>query len=152
MKKLLLAVGVTCLVAINAPAAQAQVSFGAQASFADDTDFGVGARANIGLPFSGFKAIASFDYFFPDGFDYFELNGNAVYSIRTTTPGFGPYVGGGLNIAHSSVDAIDFSDTEMGLNLLGGAEFGTGPIKPFAELRIELRDEGQFVLAGGVNF
>lgn len=158
MKKLMMALGVVCLVALSAPQAQAQVSFGAQASFANDTDFGIGARANIGLPFPGFKAIASFDYFFPDieALDYFEINGNAVYSISVPTPGFAPYVGGGLNVARFSVDTdlpgIGVSDTRMGLNLLGGAEFGTGPIRPFAELRLELEGGEQFILAGGVNF
>jgi hypothetical protein len=157
MKKLLMALAAAALVGTVTTEANAQVSFGAQLSIADDTDLGIGARANFGLPYTGVRVIASFDYFFPevDGFDYFEINGNVAYSIPVLTPGFSPYVGGGLNLARASVDAGslgDVSDTELGFNLLGGASFGIGPIKPFAELRIELGGGEQFVIAGGINF
>lgn len=170
MKKLCVAAAVLGMVALGAGEARAQVSFGAQASFADDVDFGVGGRVYAALPFNRTRFVGSFDYFFPDDgggsplgdsfdFTYFEVNGNAVYSLPVRNmPSFAPYVGGGLNIAHSSVEfevlgeRQSSSDTEMGLNLLGGAEFGQGNARPFVELRIEMAGGEQFVLAGGVRF
>lgn len=158
MKKLLLLLAVAGMVGVSAGEARAQASFGAQASFADDMDLGVGARVYLGLPWDAMQFVGSFDYFFPDSdvLDYFELNANAVYALSAASaPSFFPYVGGGLNLARYGFDfgeLGDDSEIEMGLNAIGGAEFGTGPVKPFAELRLELRDGGQFVLAGGVHF
>lgn len=61
-----------------------------------------------------------------------------------------PYVGGGLNIAHSSNAT---SNTELGVNLLGGLRFGIGPVvKGFSEVRLELSGGEQFVVTFGVLF
>jgi hypothetical protein len=156
MKKLLLALAAAALVGTVTTEAKAQVSFGAQLSFADETDLGIGARANIGLPFTGLRVIPAFDYFFPDreGLDYFEISGNVAYSIGVPNPALSPYVGGGLLIARTSWDLpeISRSNTDLGLNLLGGVRFGVGPIKPFAEARFAIVDDSQFIIAGGINF
>lgn len=106
--------------------------------------------------------MGTFDYFFPDieGYNYFEVNANALYSLPLAgITGFRPYVGGGLNIARGSLDIdlpeglgdISASDTELGLNLIGGAEFGIGRIRPFAELRAQIAGGEQFVLTGGIR-
>lgn len=142
--------------------AHAQISFGAQASFADETDFGIGARIYAGLPLTGLELVGAFDYFFPseEGLNYFEVNANALYSLPLAgMTGFRPYVGGGLNIARASVDIPEeleefldsSSNTEIGLNLIGGLEFGFGPIKPFAELRAQISGGEQIVLTGGIR-
>src|SRR5690606_34189644 len=136
-----------------------------------EMDFGVGVRAGMALPFTGLSAVASFDYYFPDldNFTYFELNGNVLYDIPLVgVTGFAPYVGGGLNIARSkfewegvSVPGIveipggSESNTELGLNIVGGANFNLAVIRPFAELRYQIHGgdfENQFVIAAGVTF
>jgi len=129
---------------VQAQEARAQVRFGAQASVADDVDLGLGARVLFSLKqFSErLEGIASFDWFFPDsgaGVDwtYFELNGNVVYSIP---------------LSNTSALRPSASDTEIGLNLLGGSKFGSGRITPFAELRLELGGGEQFVISGGILF
>lgn len=75
-------------------------------------------------------------------------------------PAFRPYVGGGLNFARWSMDIPaelkpfiegSASDTELGLNLIGGAEFGVGRFKPFAELRAQISGGEQVVLAAGIR-
>lgn len=168
------------LVLWSVPAA-AQVTFGAQGSYGDDSDFGVGARVvfpigeDLDQPsesiFSQLRLTGSFDWFFPDCGDggtfdgtefeidctYWELNGNGILPLN-----FGesidPYVGAGLNVAHGSASSsvsgfeAEFSDTEMGLNLLGGLEFGPSGLPLFAELRIELGGGEQFVLTLGALF
>ncbi|NIR46648.1 MAG: porin family protein [Gemmatimonadetes bacterium] len=143
-----------CLLTVLAwPATlSAQLDVGPQASWADDADFGIGGRAMLGIPVDiPLAAIGSFDYFFPDGdVDYWEINANAVYKFRVPGGVVAPYAGAGLNVAHTSVG--DLSETDVGLNLLGGATFDAGQLTPFAELRVELGGGEQFVLTGGLLF
>jgi hypothetical protein len=134
------------------------LQFGAQVNWATDTDFGLGARAvysslgqAVGL--SGLEGVASLDFFFPgSGVTYFEVNADVTYPLRiASAPTISPYVGGGLNVAHSSASGVGGS-TDVGLNLLGGTRFGLGSLKAFGEGRLELRSGSQFVLTFGVLF
>jgi opacity protein-like surface antigen len=144
-----------------------------QASWADDVDLGIGGRIEIGLdnkiatsgPLSRAFFITSFDYFFWDcdegsslyevDCSYWELNPGIGVPLPAT--GLNPYVGAGLNIARASVDLNvpgfedDASDTEIGLNLLGGLKFNIGSLPSFVEGRLELGGGEQFVLTFGVN-
>ncbi|MFP4623087.1 MAG: hypothetical protein ACOCVZ_10255 [Gemmatimonadota bacterium] len=168
MKNLLIAAGVLVALGAVAEPAQAQVQFGVQANYADDFDFGIGARAQFALgptldpegPLSELTGVVSFDYYFPDcgGLDcsYIEFNGNALYPIDIGE-GFAPYVGGGIHVGRVSVDfesefADDTSDTEVGLNALGGATFGLGVLSAFAEAKLQLAGAEQFALTFGVLF
>jgi hypothetical protein len=139
--------------------AEAQ-AFGVQGSWGDETDFGIGARLELGLPdvftteppLSNTFLIGSFDYFFPefcDGFDdcsYWELNANLAVPITATS--IDPYAGLGLNIGRASF--ADESDSEVGLNLLGGLRFALGGLSAFGEGRFVLGGSEQFVLSLGV--
>ena len=162
MRKLLTGACLVLLIVVPT-GLQAQVALGPQLSFADDADFGIGARATLGLPMQTvpLEATASFDYFFPDGdFTYWEINTNVVYLFNLpAAPTVTPYAGGGFNIAHVSIDqdvfgvgTVSFSNTDLGFNLLGGAKFNVGTFTPYGELRIELGGGEQFVFAGGVQF
>jgi opacity protein-like surface antigen len=159
MRKLATGVWIALLLGVAASAAEAQVRFGANLSWGDDTEVGLGARLNFGLgaasqrrPIEGY---ATFDYFFPDGFDFWELTGNVVYRF-TTTSSAKPYAGAGLGFGHSSADVgvPGFEgDSDFFLNLLGGLRFQVvGNVQPFAEARFELGDFSQLVIAGGVFF
>lgn len=159
------------LVLIAAPAAaENPVSFGGQLSWADDTDLGIGARVLVGTDniVEGSRFAGSFDWFFPDdggGVDisYWEinLNGHYMLPIEVEAP-IDFYAGGGLNIASISVDYDDLGgfgidgsadDTDIGLNILGGLDFGINDsLGGFGELRIELGGGEQFVLTGGLHF
>jgi hypothetical protein len=143
----------------------AQARVGGQLSFGSDQDLGLGARLHVGLKSPQRLAIiGTFDWFFPDerpGEDhsYWELNGNLAYFFKVQdSSSLAPYAGGGLNIAHRSSSDFDdghghsASDTDLGLNLLGGTLFGKGKVNPFVEARIELAGGEQFVLTGGVLF
>lgn len=161
MKKLLIAVCTVLAVGVMAIPAEAQVQFGPQLSYADDFDFGIGARAQFDLgsavdeggTFGDLRGVVSFDYFFPDcelgDCSYIEINGNALYPFDVEGE-VEPYVGAGVNIARVSVE--DVSDTEVGLNALGGINFGLGPFMAFSEARIELSGGEQFVLTFGALF
>jgi len=163
MRRLLVGLMALGFVALGTTQAQAQFRFGANVSWGDKTDFGIGARANFGLgEFSKQNPIegqVTFDYFFPNGYDYWELSGNGIYRFDTSAESLKPYAGAGLLFAHSSSASpspglAGSSSTNLGLNLIGGLRFnvkGTTTI-PFVEARLEVRNESQFVLAGGVLF
>jgi opacity protein-like surface antigen len=108
------------------------------------------------------QVIGSFDLFFPDidGVDYWEINGNVVYLVEVPRSPISPYVGVGLNVARASVETtvlgqpVSASDTEIGLNLLGGVQFEAAPkVKPYGEVRFEVSGGEQIpVITAGVAF
>jgi hypothetical protein len=132
----------------------AQVRFGAQGSWGDESDLGIGARLEYGLeklfPNAPVRSAASFDYFFPGSdLTYWEINYNVFYQFNTE--GLAPYAGGGLVLGYASFGGS--SDTDMGLNLGGGLKFKTaGKLAPFVEGRIELGAAEQLVITGGLLF
>jgi len=133
--------------------ASGQALFGAEALFGTDTDFGLGGRVHLDLGTSApLEFQGAFDLFFPDGpADYWEINANLWYNIETSGSSTAlPYLGGGLNIGHTSVE--DFDDTELGVNLGGGVKFGYTNTIPFLEARVTLGGVEQFVIGGGVLF
>lgn len=150
----LLAAGVFLgLLALGPARVDAQASFGAEAMFGSETDFGIGGRVQLPLGTTlPLEFQGSFDLFFPDGpVDYWEINANIWYLIETRGSTVAvPYVGGGLNIGHSSTTG--FSDTEAGINLGGGARFEFENTTPFVEARFVIGGVGQFVIGGGFLF
>ena len=161
---------------VAAPA-QAQIAFGPQVSWGSDSDLGVGARVEVPVGgmitgdsesvLAALKFIGSGDYFFVDCGDsenvdcsWIELNANAA--VPLPLEGFSPYVGGGLNFTMVSVEFddevcpagadCDSSNSEVGLNVLGGLSFPLGGMNAFAEGRFELGGGEQFVLSAGILF
>lgn len=138
--------------------ARAQVHLGPQISIADHADVGLGGRLVAGVEdYSGLEVIGSVDIFFPDGdFDYWEINGNAVYNFEIVgAPSLRPYAGGGLNVAHTDFDDEipgGDGDTDLGLNLLAGSKFPLEGFTPFVEVRGEISGGEQLVVTGGFLF
>jgi opacity protein-like surface antigen len=161
MKVWQLATGAAMALAISAGSAQAQ-AFGVQANYANDFDFGIGARLEYGLPnlitSSGKLAntflIGSVDFFFPDcgGGDCSYMEGNLNLAVPVGASSLRPYAGAGLNYARISVDTGfgDASSSEIGVNVLGGLRFNLGGMSTFGEARYELGGGEQFVLTFGV--
>ena len=170
MKALRMGLATVALVAVGAAGAEAQ-RFGVQANYGTDSELGVGARVEIGLPFASTGTfsqtflIGSFDYFFDCGFDgfgdsdafdcsYWEINANAA--VPLVASGINPYVGAGLNYANYSVDVdtgfgdFDSSGSEVGLNILGGLRFPLGGLSAYGEGRFELGGGEQLVLTFGI--
>lgn len=154
--------------------AQAQVSFGPQLAWGDATDLGIGARAEFGLgeafgftesPFAELYGSATATYFFwdcgggfgPGGADldcnYIELNANGAIPFEIDA-GVTPFVGAGLHLGRTSVSSSGFSDsdTEVGLNILGGLQFPLGGYGGFVEGKFGLTGADQFVLSTGILF
>lgn len=128
-------------------------------TFLEGGDFGLGIRSDFGT--STLALVLSFDYYFPDGqiedVNFYELNANLVFTFPTE--GFRPYFGGGVGIARVSFDQDFFvdSETQTGVNILGGVKFGGGGLTPFVEGRYVIYGEeeafaNRFVLSGGIMF
>ena len=108
---------------------------------------GVDARAGMGTLPVDFNV--TLDYFFLEKYEVlnddfsrslFKLTANAIYEFGIDNQAFTPYAGGGLAISRYSLDYdtgfgnVDASDTNVGLNVIGGAYFGSGSMRPFAQL------------------
>lgn len=161
MRKLFGVMALAALAAVPARGQERPFNLGAQLSWGDDADLGLGVRYENRLdrlaPSVPLRVIGSFDWFFPgNDVTYWELNANVAYQFTLQNSRIGPYAGGGLNIARASVDVAGVgsaSDTEVGLNLLGGIRFpSTGRLTPYVEIRLELGGGEQFVLTGGLLF
>lgn len=63
-----------------------------------------------------------------------------------------PYLGAGIGASIVSVDEVDESSTDLGVNLFGGAMFPAGKNQLFAEARYTLSEVNQASLALGITF
>lgn len=156
MRRVVTMLAVPAMLLFGGREASAQLQFGVHASVATETDLGLGGRLLFGLEqfVIGMEGIASLDYFFPDNSDYWELNGNIVVPVPITE-GFEPYLGGGLNLGFFSFEEDpggtgDNTDTEIGLNLVGGMKFATTNFRPFLEVRGTIAGAEQLVFTGGI--
>ncbi len=127
-----------------------QARFGAQVNYAEDTDFGLGAR--LGFPLggalkrAGIEGLVTFDYFFPKNFDYWTLTADGLYHFTPASSSVKPYVGGGLSFGRVSYKMATpgfGNDSDIGLNVMGGLRFKAQErFLPFVEARYEIKDGG----------
>lgn len=171
MKKLILSAFVAVFALFGVSEAQAQgIQFGAAGAYgfggSANFDAGPGIEGRIALPieagFGDLKATGNFGYHFPDdiqtiggtaSFTYWEINGNLAYMFETGGS-VAPYAGAGLNYANLDFDVAGFTGggSEIGFNLLGGAEFSAGGLTPFVEGAFQLSGGEQIMLKGGLLF
>ena len=149
------AVALLCLSAGNL-AAQAP-RMGGQLSFAQDVNAGLGVRLDLPLASRGqdLHLMTTFDYFFPDSpFRYWEFNGDLAWGLRLADTRLSLYVGGGLNLARTSLHGVPGSgNTDLGANLLVGLRIPTtSRVTPYVELRPEFGGGNRLVLSTGVLF
>ncbi len=99
------------------------------------------------------RGAADLLIFFPDGFDWWELNFNGHYKFFSED-NINVYGLAGINYATLSFDSQfgGGSTSEVGLNLGGGADFGLDFANLYTELRFVLGDLDQLVLAAGLRF
>ncbi|WP_457654427.1 outer membrane protein [Rhodocaloribacter sp.] len=124
----------------------------------DVEEFFLGLDARVGLDALPVILNPAFDYYFTESpLNVSQFSINALYPLRY--PGLRPYVGGGIGITRLSIDrdgrgfgGFDKSDTDVGLNLIGGVVFRTGNLRPFAQAQITFGDVDLFTVAGGLLF
>jgi hypothetical protein len=129
--------------------AQARSHFGPQIGYNFDYK-----ELVIGAQFSA--PVGRHLEFYPS-FNYFAVNVGTAWALNADVKFRVPiegadwlYVAGGLNISVFSYTG--FSNTNAGLNLIGGIESRSGNIHPFGEFRITVGDGSTAQVVGGLNF
>ena len=152
------------LAAFAANDARAQISMGVHGGYnldaftdegAESGAFLAGGEVRFGV--SEFPiVIRSGVTFFFDGIDdatAFQANADVLYEVGVDNAVFTPYFGVGLAVTHASLSA-DFpivgevfsaEETDVGASVIGGAAFGMGAVRPFAQARITLGNHLVFV-------
>ncbi len=148
---------------VLAQPAQAQWGFGVEAGWADDLEFGIGARAQTpigGMITDDEESFLSDVTLIISGLWYVDpcgVSGVDCSAIQVDADGivplefgegFAPYAGAGLHMGRVSVG--DFSDTELGLNVLGGARFALSGLTAFGEARYQLGGFEQLLFVFGI--
>lgn len=152
----LLALSITPATAQIGPTVDVGVRLGTDIAGDIEDEF-LGVDARIGLPTLPVVLNPAFDYYFrPEGVDFYQFSANALLSVNMAAlPTIAPYVGGGLGIARRSQDATSqragFSDTDIGINLIGGGAVSVGSLKPFAQLQLTLGNPDLVTVAIGVH-
>jgi hypothetical protein len=97
--------------------------------------------------------LPSVELGFGDDATVFALNGDVVYEFTELAQDpWSFYAGGGLGFIRW--DSGDFDDTDIGLNLVGGATYDLagGTRELFGELRLGVEDTPDLKLTFGLNF
>lgn len=116
----------------------------------DSKDFGIGLHLTKPLT-DAISLYPSLDYWFTnEGVTTFGANIDFTYEVQSANLQW-LYLGAGLGIVRTSIDDPDFSDTSVGLNLIGGFQPAAGRIKPFAEARLWVGDGSSFSVVGGLR-
>ena len=120
---------------------------GVGAEFADVFDLGnlaIGVRPSI-------------EYLFVDNVTWLQINGDLIARFGAPGASLVPYAGAGLAIGLVSIDdcpdipGLDCSNSDFGLNVLGGVEFpgALGFGSPFVQGRLTLQDGSAISILGG---
>lgn len=133
-----------------APAATAQTRLVVGGGFDVDREaayLGAGVRAPMGtLPLT---LAPHADVYFRDNATDLQGNVDALYHFQGRS--FSPYIGAGLGVQYFKPKSGD-SSTDVGANLLFGADFGGVRLKPYVQARITTGLGGAVGIGGGFVF
>jgi hypothetical protein len=138
--------------------AKADLDFGVRGGFYNDADAGfLGAELLWGVTRQWFFN-PNVEYVFVDNGDLTTLNLDFHYDLPTARSPFYVWAGGGPAVLFRGTDAAcrrcnSDSETDLGLNLLGGVGFGKGEaLRPYIQGKVILSDDTEAVLAVGLRF
>jgi hypothetical protein len=134
-----------------APAAQADPRFGVR----------LGYYTKVKDPFIGaemlFRIVPDI-YFNPnveavlvDNGRYLTLNGDFHYDFHSARRAF-LWVGAGLAAINTNPEGPAEGNTDLGLNLLGGIGARRGRVIPYAQAKVILKSDSEFVIGVGLRF
>jgi hypothetical protein len=161
--------GITLLFAlaivIFAQSAFAQFKIGPRVGYELDEvgAFAIGADVRFSPPALPIAINPTFDYYFVDkdatgDASLWQANINALYDFGIANQVFTPFVGVGLALTNVSLGSrsafgVSESGTSAGANILVGAEFGFGAMRPFVQAQTTLGGDLQTAtIAGGLLF
>ena len=117
----------------------------------DIDDVALGGALRVGSPSFPVQGSGAFDLYLSDGgatVFTVDLNGQIPIEVE---PWFLPYVGAGLGITRESGSAGGESTTDLGFNLMGGAEVDLRVVNPFVQAQVTLGDQiDRLGITGGV--
>jgi opacity protein-like surface antigen len=117
----------------------------------DIDDVALGGALRVGSPSFPVQGSGAFDLYLSDGgatVFTVDLNGQIPIEVE---PWFLPYVGAGLGITRASGSAGGESTTDLGFNLMGGAEVDLRVVNPFVQAQVTLGDQiDRLGITGGV--
>jgi hypothetical protein len=141
LRRILTAVLLLGSVAAIERAAAQRAHFGVRGGYNFDAeDALIGVQAHFPLSAS-IEFYPSFDYYFVDGGNLLGFSGD----LKFRTPGAPLYLGGGVNLLHSS------GNSDTGFDLFGGVETRYGQTHPFIEGRFLMHDNSSFQVLFGIN-
>ncbi len=136
------------LVMATSAGAQGSTHVGARIGYNFRTEEAI-LSANLTVPMTNrVEFYPSVDIYTPETGTRMGFNGD-LKVLFPMSPGPQFYVGGGVGVLNRTEG--DFSNTDVGANLLMGLESRSGWIHPFAEGKVLLHDRSQFQLIGGLN-
>jgi hypothetical protein len=123
----------------------------------DPDQIHMGLHIDVGNFADHIRFQPNMDVGFGDDVTLVSLNGDLACRFRSQWDVWSPYLGGGIAFQFWDVDnrgsRFDDSDTEVGLNLLGGIERGlSGGNRFFTELKLGLVDTPDFKATVGWTF
>lgn len=135
--------------ALEVPEASAQHSVGINAGYnLDAEEFFLGGQARFAPTALPVIINPSVETYFVD-FTWLQIDVNALYPFGSRNTTFTPYAGAGLGINYQNAEGAE-SNTDAGLNLLFGAEWGMGRLRPFTEARIGVDSDVGVAVRGGL--
>jgi hypothetical protein len=159
MLRRLLVVGALALFPLVAHAASPTVTaFGPRAGASIDPDqLVIGGQLSLQEFAPNWSFDPNLELGFGDDLTVVAINLDAYYHLRLSGSDWRPYLGGGLGVNFISWDSYpdmhDSSDTEVGLNLVGGFSIPAGSGDHwFTELRFGIGDIPTMKIVGGFNF
>ena len=159
MKFLALAVAILTLTGVSQASAQTTTNneIGPRVGLSINPDqFVIGGQLN--LPLSAARGLAispNVELGVGDNVTTLQLNADLDYHFDNAGPNWNPYVGGGIGIAFFdfSNDVGGGSESELGVNLLGGLRFRQkNGSHLFTELRLGIGDIPDAKVIVGWNF
>lgn len=132
----------------------------AGAASAADVGLRFGYYSEVDEPFAGVEILArvahnvyfnpNFEWVFTEGFDYYTVNGDFHYDFPTRGQTY-VWLGAGLALVRTDFDDGD-GETDAGLNILGGVGVQAGGLVPYAQAKVIVKDDSEFVIAFGIRF
>ena len=153
------------LLAVPQTKAQAQIELGPRVGYDIDQleELSIGADLRVSTIALPVQINGTFDYYLLGdeygGLDVFRFTANGLYQFGIDNQYFTPYAGPGLSLTRLSINDdgsfgnVNASETELGLNLVGGAQFSVGALKPFAQAEFVVGGDYEPVqITGGLLF
>ncbi len=110
----------------------------------------LGAEARVRLGDRSLVLNPVFDHYFVDeGIRLQQLQANLLYDFGVANQVFTPYTGVGVALTRSAVGDFEAAN-DWGLNLIGGAYLGDGPIRPFVQTQLTFGAAELTTVTGGI--